>query len=170
MCKKCPPGTFQKSSGQSECEKCHLGKYCPQNATKPLPCPAGTYQDKSFYKFNRFVKCLRSKIINLTKNSDNAISLASCKGCPAGAYCPEGSQTYINCSIGTYQDRWGFKFLTIPRLLFRVNFAFKEKNHPHRDFARLMLQIVNSLKLKNVLTLGHSITRLLISRLPMKQI
>eukprot|EP00961_Rhodomonas_salina_P233951 3161487-Rhodomonas_salina.1 len=36
-------GTFQAVAGQTSCDPCEEGKYCPEGASAALVCPGGTY-------------------------------------------------------------------------------------------------------------------------------
>jgi hypothetical protein len=40
---KCPPGTYGEKPGQTECELCPRGFFCPLNTVNPLPCSPGAY-------------------------------------------------------------------------------------------------------------------------------
>ena len=39
---KCPAGTYQPKIGQTACNDCPSGHYCPEGSTTPLPCAGGT--------------------------------------------------------------------------------------------------------------------------------
>jgi hypothetical protein len=59
---------------------CAVGKYCPQNTSTPLNCPAGYY-----------------------RNATGARALSDCAQCPAGFWCVEGaSNTTGPCAAGFY--------------------------------------------------------------------
>ena len=55
-----------------------MGYYCPVGSTVPIPCGAGTYS--------------------------NVSGLATCLACPAGYYCLQGANTFIDtpCPSGRY--------------------------------------------------------------------
>ena len=68
MCGACPKGKFQEQDGQSSCEVCTKGHYCPKGSSMALPakCAAGTFVDESL----------------LTGGVE--FSLNMCKGCEPG--------------------------------------------------------------------------------------
>ena len=45
-CYDCNGGYYQDESGQNKCNECPPGYYCPEGSTCPIPCPAGTYNDR----------------------------------------------------------------------------------------------------------------------------
>ena len=57
---------------------CTVSHYCPEGTSVPLPCPAGTY--------------------------NNRTGQANCTACPAGFYCPAGAVTFTDypCHAGYY--------------------------------------------------------------------
>lgn len=63
---------------------CPRGSYCPANTVAPVPCPAGTYNNKT-----------------------NMVSLDACLGCWGGEYCPEASAVPTACPAGTYSPNGG---------------------------------------------------------------
>ena len=71
------------SAGQSNCEGCPVGKYCPNEGTSsPIVCPVGTYRDLKY-----------------------GSSVTSCKQCPPHKACStEGSdgQNLQACEAGYY--------------------------------------------------------------------
>ncbi|XP_077105722.1 uncharacterized protein LOC143764221 isoform X2 [Ranitomeya variabilis] len=94
----CEPGTFSPMSGSSMClpcpagsscmyvstvepVSCPRGNYCPAMTAVPIPCPAGTFNP-----------------------IEGALTLASCKRCPAGRYCRgEGNSAPDGlCAAGYY--------------------------------------------------------------------
>ena len=68
MCDWCPKGKFQEEGGQSSCEACTEGHYCPKGSSMTLPakCAPGTFVDTSMLA------------------GGDAFSLDMCKGCEPG--------------------------------------------------------------------------------------
>ena len=79
-CITCPPG-FVCREGTDDFTKypCPQGNYCPAGTSSPTQCAAGTYNPNT-----------------------GGMSIASCRTCPAGYYCPIESTTYIICPVGHY--------------------------------------------------------------------
>ena len=73
--------TTAEPSLQSFGDQCPPGAYCPEGSVEPLPCPAGTYNNRS-----------------------QQTSLSDCLVCPAGFYCVESSSSYSGseCDPGYY--------------------------------------------------------------------
>lgn len=138
----CPVGYWQENTGQSTCNLCPEGKYCPEigisstagttdcadgfhcisgaTVPKPIdggitgnPCEAGNY-------------CLAGLQYQCVAGSyEPRTGSAACQSCPAGYYCPLGSQQPIECTTtnfcpinsptptvcpdGTYNDKTGLE-------------------------------------------------------------
>merc|ERR1719161_39418 len=71
-CQLCPAGTYANASGAEICNLCPLGHQCEKGASKPAPCPSGTYSPRP--------------------------GRSSCTPCPEGSYQPEfGSTQCLKC-------------------------------------------------------------------------
>jgi len=55
---------------------CPVGHYCPENSTRPIECPGGSYAK--------------------TEAKDE------CDVCPAGSYCPIGAYNLTDCPVGSF--------------------------------------------------------------------
>ena len=48
ICRKCPTGQHQASSGKTSCNQASLGYFVSnEGSTSQTPCPAGEYQDET---------------------------------------------------------------------------------------------------------------------------
>lgn len=74
-CKACPEGKWCKEGSAAADKPCPGGSFCATRAPWPAPCPPGTF------------------------SADGGKSLADCKACTAGKYCPEGTKTPITCPL-----------------------------------------------------------------------
>ena len=106
---------------------CPEGHYCPRNTKSPLPCPLGTYSNKTrlknvdqcencwfgFYcgqtglttystRCDAGFYCLRGAKVG---NPDG--SNATGGPCPVGSYCPPGTGTPKGCEPGTFTNLTG---------------------------------------------------------------
>ncbi|XP_075695382.1 uncharacterized protein LOC142661742 isoform X5 [Rhinoderma darwinii] len=81
MCLPCPAGSSCLHVSTVEPLNCPRGHYCPALTSVPIPCPAGTFNP-----------------------IEGALTLASCKRCPAGRYCrgEANSEPDGLCSPGYY--------------------------------------------------------------------
>lgn len=82
-CTPCPPGSLCDSLAVVDpwdhpCPA-DAGGFCPQSATEPIPCAAGSYRDLPY-----------------------AGSQSDCFDCPPGAYCGVGTVVPLACPNGTY--------------------------------------------------------------------
>ncbi|KDO27716.1 hypothetical protein SPRG_22196, partial [Saprolegnia parasitica CBS 223.65] len=95
----CPLHTYAAIGGQSSCDACPLGRYCPGNTSVPSPCP-----QRYYCPVGPPVLCP-----NGTYGAQMGLELASqCSSCPSGMYCTDGTITgpcasgYF-CKFGNYQ-------------------------------------------------------------------
>ncbi|KAM3922961.1 uncharacterized protein RB166_012036 [Leptodactylus fuscus] len=81
MCLPCPAGSSCMHVSTVEPLSCPRGHYCPAMTAAPIPCPSGTFNP-----------------------IEGALTLASCKRCPAGRYCrgEANSEPDGLCSAGYY--------------------------------------------------------------------
>jgi len=81
----CGLGFFQASEGQSQCDQCPSGHFCPLAATSvPSACAAGSFS-----------------------GAKGGIAQDDCATCPKGNYCPVGSSVALECGLGLYQASEG---------------------------------------------------------------
>ena len=81
----CGQGSFQSAMGQSQCEPCPAGKYCPSTTTvTPLDCAAGTF-----------------------RGSTGGVTALDCVECTAGHRCADGSVAPTECGLGLFQASTG---------------------------------------------------------------
>jgi hypothetical protein len=116
---QCPPGTNSSSTGLShmdQCPPCHRGFYCPLNGTvvatrKCLPgyyCPSGTANpsnDSSLLCPNATMCPLGSAEPTVCAGGyyQNEVGRATCKICPPGFVCPEGTVVPRSlCPVGQF--------------------------------------------------------------------
>ena len=106
---------------------CPAGSYCPRNTTSPLPCPLGTYSNKTrlessdecekcwfgYYcgqtgltKYSTLCDagfyCLRGAKVRNPDGSDETGG-----PCPEGSYCPQGTGRPKGCEPGTFTNQTG---------------------------------------------------------------
>jgi len=123
-----PPGYYSLNGKATQCPE---GHYCPGGNSQPVPCPSGTYNAFTG-KTSSFGVCLPcpagsyccvksgntctpSGVASPTAcpkgsfNPDrNAISLSSCRLCPAGTSCPSiGISSPLPCPAGTFSPITG---------------------------------------------------------------
>jgi len=92
VCKPCTAGYYCEERTTTPTSKCDKGYYCPTNITDgvsdlligsygvhQVPCPAETYTDV-----------------------EGTPDVTSCKACPVGFYCPEGTSSPNPCPMGYY--------------------------------------------------------------------
>ena len=108
--KKCPDGTYQNTTGASECTACPPGYYCDSqiSTVSYLDCPMGYYCP--IRTGLNWTACPVGKYgsrLNLMFEDD-------CTGCDAGKYCSRTALTKPvgNCSAGFYcpegsENSWG---------------------------------------------------------------
>ena len=98
----CPPG---QSVPEPPDYICPVGDYCPEGSPQPLFCPRGTY---SFLEgMSTCQVCLSRYYCDPTEASaDNTSGIFDPVPCPAGHYCPAGTETKYQfpCPSGTYDN------------------------------------------------------------------
>ena len=98
----CPSG---QSVPQPLAYICPVGDYCPEGSPQPLFCPRGTY---NFLEgMDSCEVCLARYYCDPTEASaDNTSGIYDPVPCPAGHYCPAGTETKYEfpCPSGTYDD------------------------------------------------------------------
>tara|TARA_B100002051_G_scaffold269600_1_gene301169 strand:+ start:1877 stop:6067 length:4191 start_codon:yes stop_codon:yes gene_type:complete len=81
----CPRGFFQPLEGQSNCHPSSPGYFVDDfAASSQKPCPEGTYNYNS-----------------------SSVSILQCQITPPGSYSSPGSDSFHNCSLGTFQPLGG---------------------------------------------------------------
>eukprot|EP00606_Chrysophyceae_sp_TOSAG23-5_P001356 GSChrysophyteH2.ASY1.ANO1.1387.1 assembled CDS len=129
----CPGGSYQAQAGQSDCEPCQQGYYCPTGATIEIVCPAGrwcaagvsigTPCDVGYYttstgltQSTECTECPESRFCNGGHLLGTCAEGYFCKGrsgsqtpttnaqCPPGYYCPQGTIAPIMCPNGTVYE------------------------------------------------------------------
>ncbi|XP_071958404.1 uncharacterized protein [Antedon mediterranea] len=98
---ECEAGTYTDSEGQSSCNSCLAGFYCPTNTSDPLdfPCPVGSYcPTGTTYPYE--YPCPEGSYNGLEEQQN----ISSCDLCPPGMYCQgEGLERPTgNCSAGWF--------------------------------------------------------------------
>ena len=140
-CTSCAAGTFQSSSGETACEACTPGYYCPAGASAPLPCPGGTHMDTGLTVMTSADDCVicprgtfcsvgsetptdcAPGTVNPDAHQETCTTCAAgsyqpnpgattCIDCPPGTYCPRGTAQPIPCSGGTYGNASGLENVT----------------------------------------------------------
>ena len=104
MPSRCPPGTYQNLTTQSDCLTCPSGYFCdstlsPVTSLENSLCPAGSYCPEGTQYSIQF-RCPPGTYSNATGLSE----VSQCSLCSAGMYCPMFGQTSPNgpCHEGYY--------------------------------------------------------------------
>lgn len=109
--------------------KCPPGYYCPAGTESPVPCPVGTYnpvENKGLLsdcidcKAGRFCdtmgidgaiietkKCTQGFLCISGSTTPTPMDGTKGKICDPGNYCPEGTDTMVQCPAGSYEPRQG---------------------------------------------------------------
>ncbi|KAJ8397174.1 hypothetical protein AAFF_G00440080 [Aldrovandia affinis] len=95
----CPAG---QTAGMAE--PCPGGHYCPTGSAEPVPCPAGTYQDRE-----KQAACRPCEPGYYCDEHFGAVNGTAPQQCPQGHYCPTGTgvPTQFGCPMGTFNPREG---------------------------------------------------------------
>ena len=99
----CPEGFYcsplgDKTAGDKTAQ-CVAGYHCAENSALPIDCPGGHYCDGTA----TVQKCLAGYYCTARATKSNPTTAAEGGGiCPAGHYCPLGSDSPIACPPGTY--------------------------------------------------------------------
>ncbi|KAJ3439646.1 insulin-like growth factor binding proteinn-terminal [Anaeramoeba flamelloides] len=87
-CPQCPPGTISPNTGSPACQPCTEGTYAHENRIECIPCPAGTFNNKT-----------------------SGDSIDACEPCPVLTYNPKtGSKSIeacIRCENGFWSETVG---------------------------------------------------------------
>ncbi|KAL8427177.1 hypothetical protein Efla_006804 [Eimeria flavescens] len=123
-CDLCPAGRYCDEAGMRHVKDCRKGMYCPEGSIFHINCPPGTYNNSTNREsIDDCLPCDAGKYCQeeeLHLPSGNCTSGYFCaRGsisiapmvldsfgngpCPAGSYCPEGTQKPVPCPPGTYQ-------------------------------------------------------------------
>ena len=110
-CTACDPGKICKALGATDgvidCDAgyscpdqqtklpCTVGHKCPQGSATPTACPAGEYQPHTHQSV--CLECPEGYHCTGLGGVDAVAAI-----CPAGRYCPAGSETGIECAAGTF--------------------------------------------------------------------
>lgn len=130
-CALCTGGTYQRHAAATACLLCKPGYYCPQGASAPLPCPEGSYSnrtnlvsasqcvptDEGFFASTGSTKQLPCPSGTITKSAglgacvpcdggtyQDDTGATSCRPCVAGSYCPPGAAADLPCAEGTFSS------------------------------------------------------------------
>ena len=132
----CNPGYFctegsdvpnPESTASGNAGPCPVGSYCPRNTTSPLPCPIGTYSNKTRLKLSSDCEdcwfgyyCGKPGLTSFSdvcdpgfyclhgakaKNPDGSDDTGG--PCPKGNYCPAGTSYPKGCEPGTFNNQTG---------------------------------------------------------------
>jgi hypothetical protein len=103
----CVPGTYQNSEGQTSCEACSPGKYCPSGSSDITNnvCPKGYYCPEGTTYPELYPCPIGTYNMLVGQTSSDA-----CIGCPTGYYCPyeafgddpKDATTPYKCAAGFY--------------------------------------------------------------------
>ena len=99
----CKEGTYNNQTGQSQCQPCCSGFYCPANSTSCIhSCPTGHYCPSSTRYPTQFA-CPRGTYNKYTGKQ----KVDDCNPCDAGKYCPTPGKDAPegDCSAGWYCRR-----------------------------------------------------------------
>lgn len=95
----CSEGTYQSKTGQSSCDFCPAGYYCPRGNVVPIDCPVGSFCTNST-RYHDELLCPSGTFSNRTR-----LEMASdCYTCSEGSYCEGEGLTRPTglCDIGYY--------------------------------------------------------------------
>ncbi len=95
------PGSLAQGGG-----KCPIGFYCPKGSPKPLICKPGQYCPHEALS-EPIGNCSEGYYCLAGASSSKPTDKVTGDICPAGAYCPNGSQNYTLCPPGTYSNETG---------------------------------------------------------------
>lgn len=100
----CPAGTYNPTTGMSQCSSCPTGYYCLENSThySGTPCPTGHYcplGTESPYEY----PCPEGYYNNQTQKG----MLSDCLACDAGSFCNTSGLSMVSgaCAPGWYCSR-----------------------------------------------------------------
>ena len=94
----CPDGIDSPSNYPNL--RCPNGTMCPVGSARPVPCPAGSYQDEIGRSTCK--TCPEGYLCDIGTVSPHIV-------CPVGRYCPAGSALGIFCANGTYGITTGLR-------------------------------------------------------------
>jgi len=132
----CVAGTYETRDGSNECQDCPEGYYCPTGASTPIECANGYCPKKSvaptLCSSGTYGSATLTKLVSQddcplcpnTKWCTNGLIQGTCargyycdfgavaeqdstKICPAGHYCPLGTELPIRCPKGFYYGSTG---------------------------------------------------------------
>ncbi|KAM4652057.1 LOW QUALITY PROTEIN: uncharacterized protein O3C94_014393 [Discoglossus pictus] len=127
-CKTCLPGYYCNVSGltapsglcaegfycperhsSSNGYPCPKGHHCPAGSSAPVPCEAGSYQNKEKQNI-----CLTCEAGFYCDDNEEPVSDFTQFSCPQGYFCPAGTQraTHHSCPDGTYGANPGLTNIT----------------------------------------------------------
>lgn len=100
----CPAGFYCRINQVNFHEfMCPLGYSCLVDSTDPTECPVGKYCDRERLGVAPN-DCLAGYYCDETQSTEPN---PSGKTCPRGSYCPAGSTNFVQCAIGTYNEKLG---------------------------------------------------------------
>ena len=82
-------------TSEQDCLTCGRGAFCPVGSANETLCAPGTVNP--LVKQERCMRCEAGKYQDLEGN-------VTCKSCPGGYYCAEGSAAPLPCPGGTTMD------------------------------------------------------------------
>lgn len=92
----CSLGSYLSNN---QCYYCPNGYYCPIGATRPIPCPVGTFS----YSPGAISQCTLCPLGYYA----NKPASTSCIACPNGYFCKDPSIAPTPCPLGTYSTSTG---------------------------------------------------------------
>ncbi|OQS02383.1 hypothetical protein THRCLA_21431 [Thraustotheca clavata] len=120
------PGSYTATpTGQTNAfgvigNQCHIGSYCPEGSSNPVPCPLGTYGSSLQLQNQSSCTTCDPGYICPTSGLTNSTLLCPpgsyCPGgqysgsqnyCPVGSFCPSGSIVPQPCPAGTFNNNTG---------------------------------------------------------------
>lgn len=91
----CSAGMYLKVvDGVGYCFACSVGQKCAGGTSAPVPCSAGTYQNKT----------KQSSCIPCEQGTYSSSGASSCTACGPGKYSSAGSSSCSSCKAGTYSS------------------------------------------------------------------
>ena len=92
---QCPAGQYQDADGQTGCKPCARGSYCKEGSATPIPCPGGTYN-------NRTGQSSVAQCVEVTVGFWAPLGSSLPEECPpSGFYCPGAAADTVNAVPGS---------------------------------------------------------------------
>ena len=110
MTSQCDPGWYCKHASvsarptnESQGGICPQGYYCPRGSTLTIPCDAGKYCPNQGMESSSGNCSAGYYCTGASKVSDPTDNITG-NACPAGSYCPFGSETFTLCPPSTFSN------------------------------------------------------------------